>query len=168
MKELWKPIPGYNGIYEVSNIGRVKRLARQVESPHPLCTVPRKIRIKDIILKNNTDIYGYHTSTLIKDKTPKTYKVHRLVLLAFVGPSNSVCNHINSVKTDNRLENLEYVSVSENNRHKVKYHTRSKIDELAVKEIRSSSKSNKQLAKKFGVTPKHVWGIKNFYSWKDV
>ncbi|AUT00354.1 hypothetical protein CLI64_08120 [Nostoc sp. CENA543] len=107
--EVWRPIPGYEGQYEVSNMGRVASLnysrqkKRQVLKPRPE--------------------RGYLKVTLYNKHHSKQWKVHQLVLLAFVGerPKQLVTDHINRVKTDNRLANLRYVSRSENARNTDRY-----------------------------------------------
>lgn len=91
--EIWKDIPGYEGLYQVSNIGNVKSL--------------RFNKIKS--MKKFLDKYGYHFVRLIKDKKGKWHKVHRLVAMAFLENYSEELqvNHKNEVKTDNSVENLE-------------------------------------------------------------
>ena len=101
MEEIWKDVLGYEGIYQVSNLGMIKSLK---------CN-------KEIILKPVKNYFGYLQVTLSKEKTEKIFKIHRLVAIAFLGQNDFSVNHINSDKTDNRLENLEYVSSRENNSH---------------------------------------------------
>ena len=101
MKEIFKPIPGYEGLYEISNLGRVKSLKFSNER----------------ILKPCLNNIGYPRVGLLKGGAQKNKFIHRLVLLAFIGESELQVNHINGIKTDNRLENLEYCTASENIRH---------------------------------------------------
>ena len=96
--EIWKDIPGYEGLYQASNLGRILSLK---------FAKTRILRLR----KNN---YGYFLVTLRNCNKSKTFSVHRLVLLAFVGKSDLVVDHINEIKTDNRLCNLEYVTYEEN------------------------------------------------------
>lgn len=98
INEVWKPIRGYVGLYECSNFGRV----RSVRTQH--------------ILKFSFTSYGYHQVTLSKNGVTKTHTVHRLVAEAFIpNHLNLPCvDHINGVKTDNRVENLRWVSYAGN------------------------------------------------------
>lgn len=98
-EEIWKDIKNYEGLYKISNLGQVKSLTR------------------NIILKTATDKKGYLRVSLCKNCKDKYYRIHRLVLQAFIGNSDLQCNHINGIKNDNRLENLEWVTSSENMKH---------------------------------------------------
>jgi hypothetical protein len=99
-EEIWKDIPKYEGRYQVSNLGRVKSFRNGKQKILRLFKTPRYLAVS-----------FYPSGRRV------TKKVHRLVMLAFVGPSNLQVNHINGIKTDNRLENLEYCTSIENNRH---------------------------------------------------
>lgn len=107
MIEEWREIPGYEGVYAVSNLGRVKRLAGS--------KLGRGYILKeDRMLKPSPDTLGYMGVKLCF----KRYSVHRLVMLAFVGPAlDKEVNHINLLRDDNRLVNLEYVTHKENMMH---------------------------------------------------
>lgn len=110
MKEEWRNVVGYEGYYLVSNLGRVKSLSRL-----------RKRRSKDVILKQTDNGKGYKFVGLTKNRKSERKYVHRLVLKAFVGEcGNKECNHINGIKSDNRLSNLEWVTKSENGKHAYK------------------------------------------------
>lgn len=101
-KEIWKDIPNYEGIYQASNLGRIKSLKR----PYGL---------KEKILKPQI-IRGYYRVVLCKNSIQKKYLVHRLVWEVFNGtiPEGLQVNHINEIKADNRLENLNLMTCKEN------------------------------------------------------
>ena len=106
-KEIWKDIKGFEGLYRVSNLGRVKSLER-------FDALGR--RVKERILKPLINHRGYYQVVLCKNSIVKAYKVHRLVWSAFNGqiPENLQVNHINEVKSDNRLSNLNLMTRKEN------------------------------------------------------
>ena len=105
--EIWKDIPNYEGLYQASNLGRVKSLERIDAKGH---------KRKEKILKTARDRYGYYQVGLCKNSIEKKYLVHRLVWIAFNGiiPEGLQVNHINEVKTDNRLSNLNLMTAKEN------------------------------------------------------
>lgn len=110
MDEIWKDIKGYENKYQVSNYGNVRSLAR-------LKTDGRKI--SERILKPQILKSGYILVGLGKNGTIKMYLLHRLVATAFLGegPKGYEVNHINENKSDNRVENLEWVDHLTNIRH---------------------------------------------------
>lgn len=117
MKEIWKDIKGWEGYYQISNLGRVKSLYRIV--PHKL---KGKKTIFERILKPCIASPGYYSLGLRKDCKVKCARIHRLVALHFIpNPQNKPeINHKNGIKTDNRIENLEWVTRSENEKHAYK------------------------------------------------
>jgi hypothetical protein len=120
--EVWKDIEGYEGLYQVSNIGRVKSLKRYVQN-HSGASYLVPERIKKASEKKERDKkQGYMSISLYKNNKGKSFYVHRLVAEAFVeNPDNKeTVNHINGDKHDNRAYNLEWCSYAENNAHAVK------------------------------------------------
>ena len=113
MEEIWKDIKGYEGYYQISNRGRVKSLARKVKYQNT--TRELKEKIKSTFISSN----GYERVELSKDNSNKKYNIHRLVADAFIPKieNKEFVNHINGIKTDNRVENLEWCSQSENELH---------------------------------------------------
>jgi hypothetical protein len=172
MKEKWKDIKGYEELYQISNFGRVKALKKEwiggrgAKRKHP-----------DIILNPDKDHKGYLSVTLTKNKTPKHYKVHRLVLGAFVGESNLQANHIDGVKSNNYLDNIEYCSCSENIKHAFKIglmipmkgekNPASKLNYEIVKNIRENiyNLTRKELAACYNVSISLINQIINKNIW---
>ncbi len=103
-KETWKGVRGYEGLYEVSDLGRIRSLGRECNSKNN-SRQSKKARI----LVQEVTVHGYCRVRLydINGKASH-YAVHRLVMSNFVGESDLEINHVNEIKTDNRLSNLEY------------------------------------------------------------
>lgn len=112
--EVWVPIPNYEGYYEISNLGRIKRLQRTI----PCCYNSTKT-VRNRILQQELTKRGYLRVSIFKEGVKEKRFVHSLVLKAFVqNPENKeTTNHINGVKSDNRVENLEWATQSENCLH---------------------------------------------------
>ena len=101
MQEIWKDIIGYEGLYQISNYGNVKSIKR------------------DKILKPQVNGRGYLSVGLSKNGKHKTFRLNRLVMITFVGyeEGKDQVNHIDGDKTNNRLDNLEWCTQSENMIH---------------------------------------------------
>lgn len=114
MGEIWKEIPETDGRYFVSNKGRVASKLKKPRANEPIDNeVPKGCQI----ISQQKDKYGYLSAKMYLNGRRKSYLVHRLVMLAFSGKSDLQVNHINEIKTDNRLENLEYVTNKQNSRY---------------------------------------------------
>ena len=109
MEEQWKDIENYEGLYQVSNLGRVRSLDRLVRNYNRWHIEHTKL-IKGVVLKQSTDKYGYKRVYLSKCGCEKFVLVSRLVAKAFIpNPQNlPEVNHKSEVKTDNCVENLEW------------------------------------------------------------
>ena len=116
INEIWEPVIGYVGHYEVSNKGRVRSLTRKIKCRNGRVTTVKAKMLKLSPNKNN----GYINVWLYKQGEVTRFAVHRLVAIAFVqNPRNlNIVNHINEKRTDNVAQNLEWVTHAENLAHR--------------------------------------------------
>lgn len=111
--EIWKDIPNYKGLYQVSNFGNVKSLSRKIFNGKGYYLK------KEIILTNNLDNKGYPNVTLYSNSKRTTFKNHTIVALVFFNFKydkniDLVIDHKNNIKTDNRVENLQIITNRKN------------------------------------------------------
>lgn len=159
--ESWKDIPGYEGLYKLSNFGRVKNKV-------------------NYIMKIGLDSQGYQIISLFKKGEKKLYRLSRLVWEAFCGdiPVNYQINHKNYIRYDNRLENLECITQLENidySKERISEANKNgnpKIKACDVLEIRKKYKTNKftqiELAEQYGIKRSALSNIVNYVSWKHI
>jgi len=110
IREIWKDIPGYEGLYQVSPLGRIRSLDRWVDNGF------RKMFLKGKILDPCKNSRGYLRVFMYKNGVKDCQFIHRIVAGAFIpNPhGNPQVNHINEIKTDNRVTNLDWVTPAEN------------------------------------------------------
>lgn len=172
MVEFWKPIPGYEGLYQVSDQGRVRRIAGGMGA-----------RV-GAILRPRDNGRGYLFVTLYKNRRPKHRTVHTLVAETFLGPcpEGKEVNHKYGIKYDNRLTEIEYVTPRENVRHSydVLGHkaargeacATAKLTAPVVQEIRRAVAKGKvahrELAKRYGVSCRTIGQIVSRETWAHV
>lgn len=176
MKEVWKDIPGHEGVYQASSLGQIRSLNRVRRY-----NVYGSGQQKGIILKP-FESRGYVRVSLSTSGKGKKHFVHRLVFQAFF-PEVSIdqINHVNGVKNDNRVINLESVSSSENVRHaynsgltqirKGECHHQALLNDSIILEIfklRKEGKTQQAIADKFGILREHVRMVLQRRCWKHV
>jgi len=180
MEEIWKEIKGYEGYYKVSNFGNVKSLRRKImTSKGHYHTVNSRV----MVLKKDTN--GYSSVILSKNQITNQFRVHRLVADAFIpNVENLKCvNHIDGNKKNNKVENLEWVTHSENSRHSVKIGLTQKKDNSGVNNPRSrvndsivilirndfnNGLSHGELMKKYNLPSSTISNIKLKKTWTHV
>lgn len=171
--EQWKPIPGYEGYYEISNTGLVRSCARYVVKGNFAASFLAGKPKPTVKGKN-----GYMMAQLSKDGVNKTYSVHRLVLRAFIGdpPHKYEACHNNGIRDDNRLENLRWDTRVNNFKDREKHGNTAKgerngcakVDTETVKAILADTRSNRQIAKQYGLASVTVDRIKSRQSWAHI
>jgi hypothetical protein len=167
-EEVWKDIKGYEGIYKVSNFGRVKSLGNEFT---------RKERFLKLCLQSK----GYLTVVLQKDATRKMVLVHRLVAEHFIDNTESKpqVNHINGDKTDNAIENLEWVSHRENLDHAIKNNLTLKgeenrnsklkdVDVIKIHSLLQRGATTKELSESYNISYSTIDGIRTNRYWKHL
>lgn len=166
--EIWKDVKGYEGIYQVSNMGRVKSLARSGNNR----------TLKDRIMRQYVGKTGYMQVRLSKENKTRLLKVHRIVAEAFIDNpwQKPQVNHIDGNKTNNLVDNLEWNTSSENIKHaydcrlrKVKPVIQVNLDGRVLKEWRCIADASKTLK----INDAHIWKCCNGtrksaggYKWK--
>lgn len=170
--EEWRPIAGYEGVYEVSDQGRVRSLDRLVRANSGW----RSTGIRYFTPSSSGKNRKYKKVLLRNPK--KQYLVHRLVLEAFVGPRPDNCEarHLDGDPSNNRLDNLAWGTKAENEADKIKHGTllcgtanpASKLTEADVLRIRASNKRQVDLAQTYGVSQAAISAVRLRKIWKHV
>jgi hypothetical protein len=178
MNELWKDIEGYEGLYQISNLGRVKSLSRIWEAG-----IKGVYRTKlDTIRKLQITKKGY-AQIILKhpDNKSKGYAVHRLVAKAFIPNLKSFpqVNHIDCNKLNNHVSNLEWCTNDFNIKHanknglhgKGELHARSKwkeSDVLLFRKLHSEGVKMVDISKKYGINSGTLFSIIHRTNWKHI
>lgn len=164
--EVWKDIEGYEGLYQVSNLGNIAKTNLD----------------KRFVLRIGKDTSGYYQIILTKNKVRKCFLVHRLVAKAFLENSEfkRTVNHKNGIKTDNRVQNLEWASYSENQKHaydsglikkpKGEKHFNTKLKNSDVFDIKYNLRhfKTKELAQKYEVSESTIKAIRTGQNWNHI
>ena len=164
--EIWKKIIGFEKQYEISSIGNLRSIDRLVDHYRG-----GKRLYKGSIKNTRLNDKGYYRCNLKKDGKRYDFTIHRLVAIAFLDKAENkeIINHINGIKSDNRIENLEWCTASENVIHAVKERLiKTKLTDIQVLEILNSNLSNRKLAKIYCVNSTIIWRIKNRKAYKHL
>lgn len=170
--EKWRDVVGYEGLYQVSDLGRLKRKERFIKSTNRY--------IKEIILKTHINKKEYSQIVLHFGSKRTHFRVHRIVAIAFLKNDFNMpeVNHKNCIKTDNTLKNIEWCSSTYNKIHayenglikgkKGEDSINSKLTEKQVLEIRENKMKQKDIALLYGINRSTVSGIKLKNRWKHI
>jgi hypothetical protein len=162
--EVWKDIAGYEGLYQVSNMGNVKTMSR-------LHRIDRPYVKQERLLNPPTNSTGYKQVALYRDKKGVIHSVHKLVATAFLErqPHHQVINHKDGVKANNTVDNLEWCTYGHNQSHAIRTgliklpkgedHYASKLTNAQRQEIvylRSKGMKQKEIAGIYGIMQQNV------------
>lgn len=160
MSEIWKKVDFIEDCY-VSNLGRVK--------------------LKGNITKGCVNNRGYPQKRFLVNGRPKSIKVHRLVMMAFVGESDMEVDHINGVKTDNRLSNLQYLTRKQHAEKGARQGVfanpfgedqgnakLTNANVIRICELLNNGACKKEIAKKYGVSWMTIYEISTRRAWKRI
>lgn len=174
MKEKWKDIKQYEGLYQISNLGKVKRLGFSYNSPFQgKVIIPYKIlqgSLKD----------GYQQIALFKNGVRELVFIHRLVAIAFISncEDKPFVNHKDSIRSNNKVDNLEWVTAKENSKHahasgtftmprgENTASTNLKNEDVKYIKDNPDNLKQKEIALKFGISQGGVSKIQNNKNWK--
>lgn len=180
MEEIWKDIIGFEKVYQISNLGRLRSLNRVII----LVRYNKAYRLnrKGKLMRPSLNTNGYPHVKLLNGDKKKVYSLHRLVALHFIDNLNNyeIVNHIDSVKTNNRVDNLEWCTEADNRTHARKIFNDttygeecnlSKLTEDQVREIRTNGRmemTNGQIGKLYNVSHETIRCVLNGKSWKHI
>lgn len=166
--EVWKDVVGYEGLYQVSNFGNVKSLGNEFSR-------------KERLLKPSLQTKGYVNIVLQKNGKRKKILVHRLVAEYFIPNLDKKLqvNHINGIKTDNRVQNLEWVTHRENLDHAIKNNLTLKgkenrnsklkdVDVIKIHSLLQKGVTTKELSESYNVSYSTIDGIRTNRYWKHL
>jgi hypothetical protein len=180
MEEIWRDIIEYEGLYQVSNLGNVKSIVGiRIDSRSRIYKLPLKV------LKSQYDRYGYLHVSLYRQKKVKHKLIHRLVLEAFIGncPKGNYANHKDGNRANNKLNNLEWCTPSENNLHAFRVLNRKPVYVCGIKnanakltddkiryakELRQKGFTFQKIADELGIAKSHAKRIIDGKSWGHI
>ena len=171
--ELWRDVAGYEGLYQVSDDGRVRSLQRLMPS-----AVAAGVRRPKLLLKYGRNNQGRLQVTLCKEGVTKRFLVHRLVLAAFAGPCPDGLEglHWDGNHLNNKISNLHWGTHAENMQDMTRHGTSKQGEKSAtarlkdqdVRDIRASNETQRALAARYGVSQVAIHAIRARKTWKHI
>ena len=154
MKEIWRDIKGYEGLYQISSYGRVKSLERTVWNGKGYYKKSEKIR------KGYDNGDGYLYVNLCKEGKRKQYRINRLVAMAFIPNPNNLpeVNHKDKIRTNNNIENLEWCTKQYNVEYSL---AKAVIGINKVSGLILEFPSQMEASRQTGTNQGHIWGCCN-------
>lgn len=176
--EIWQAIPGLEGFYEASNLGRIRSVARIVPSIRNGENATRKSPSKVLSPHLNVARGGYYSVKISVLNKPVTKAVHSLVCAAFHGPrpEGMTAAHNNGISTDNRSDNLRWATIASNHADKTEHGTllrgeRNRMAKLGpdeARQIKHSTENKHVLAARFGVSEATIRFIREGKRWSHI
>ena len=179
MEEIWRNVQDYEGLYQISNLGRIKRLAywHNVGIKNI-----KKIYKQERILKQSRDSSGYKQVCLTKNSKKKSYSIHKMMAIAFIPnlENKEQVNHKDGNKINNIIDNLEWCTYHENLRHAMNHDLRAigekhgaaklKNDDVLYiyKTFKNGEKTIQQLCKMFNMSYASIRDITVKRYWKNL
>lgn len=172
--EQWRPVVGYEGLYEISDHGKVRSLYREGKYMARWGLANMRFPAKDLSISKTRN--GYCYVSLSKDGRQRKDLIHRIVMRAFVGESGLQVNHKDGIKENNDLRNLEYCTPGENLRHCIEILGKkrgtgsgsAKFTESDIPKIRADTRTLKAIAADYGVTLQAIHLVKSRKNWGHI
>jgi hypothetical protein len=179
MPERWKPVPGYEGLYEVSDIGRVKRCAKRVYARNRWGMCYRNHPPK-IVAQN--EVRGHRRVTLCKNGQPKIYFVHRLMALAFLGPAppgKPLACHKDGRHGNNVIGNIYWGSHADNSQDQIRHGVQVRGDRCpgaklreadvpTIRQLHAEGHTYTDIARRYGVNQRTIMLCVTRHNWKHI
>lgn len=176
--EIWKDIPGWEGLYQASSLGRIRSVARTVPATRNGIAATRVSPSKVLTPHLNTARGGYYSVKMSAGNRPITKAVHSLVCAAFHGPrpEGMTTAHNNGISTDNRPDNLRWDTLKANAADKLKHGTllcgeqngASRLTEAEARAIKFSDEDRHVAAQRYGVSETTVRYIREGKRWQRI
>lgn len=178
MQEIWKPIPGFGSSYEASSLGRIRSVDRMITAKNGI----QRYFNACVLMQQETG-RRYRVVSLVGPDGIRTAKVHRMIAFAFIPNPRELkeVNHKNGDKLNNAVENLEWCSREQNNRHAIKMGLKlprqgekhgcavlTNAQVLKIRELRSAGATGVDVARMFGVSTTTISDIHSRKIWKHI